>query len=118
MEPVGINDAPGEITGVTCPDCHGSIWTQKGTGGQIKFAYRIGHSYSPESFVESQATNVENALWAGVRALEEQASVSEVLAARAMRVNDRAAADRFEGRRRVATSNAEALRAMLVGERA
>ena len=32
MEPVGARDTAGEITGITCPECHGSIWLQTGEG--------------------------------------------------------------------------------------
>lgn len=28
MEAVGAHDAPGRLTGLTCPDCHGSIWLE------------------------------------------------------------------------------------------
>jgi len=102
MEPVGAKDTAGDVTGITCPDCHGSIWMQTGDGGEVSLVCRIGHSYSPESFAEIQAANVENALWAGVRSLEEQASLAGVMASRALRRNDPEARERFEHRRTVA----------------
>ena len=114
MEPVGAGDTPGEITGITCPDCHGSIWLQGGNGDAAAFTCRVGHSYSPEVFFEIQAANVENALWAGVRSLEEKASLAAVMASRAARFDDREAAERYEMRRQAAGENAETLRKLLL----
>lgn len=114
MEPVGARDTPGQVTGITCPDCHGSIWVQADAAGQITFACRIGHKYSPESFFEIQAENVENALWAGVRSLEEQAALAGVMAVRAGKVDDAQAVDRFEKRRQLAEEYAETLRGLLL----
>lgn len=114
MEMVGANDTDGHVTGITCPDCHGSIWLQRDESGAVAFTCRVGHSYSPESFFELQAENVENALWAGVRSLEEQASLSALMASRAKKIADDEASDRYERRRRLADGNAEILRKLLV----
>ena len=113
MEAVGIHDADGQVTGLTCPDCHGSIWMQ-GDGGELTFNCRIGHSYSPEAFFEIQSENVENALWAGVRSLEEQASMAAVMAARAERKEDDQARRRLERRRELANANADVLRKLIL----
>lgn len=114
MEPVGAEDAPGQVTGLTCPDCHGSIWLQSESDGSIMFACRIGHSYSPETFFDIQSENVENALWAGVRSLEEQVALSAAMASRAQRFRDTESAKRFEHRGRIAQQHGEALRTLLV----
>lgn len=110
---VGVHDAKGQVTGLTCPDCHGSIW-MTGDGGEVTFSCRVGHSYSPESFFEMQSENVENALWAGVRSLEEQASMAGVMAQRAGRLDDEQGRERFERRRELANINAERLRRLIV----
>lgn len=114
MEAVGALDTPGDVTGLTCPDCHGSIWLQTGKDGEVAFTCRVGHSYSPESFFELQSGNVENALWAGVRSLEEQASFAGVMASRSTKFGDAEAAGRYEARRRSANENAEVLRKVLL----
>jgi len=112
-EKVGAADIDGEVTGLTCPDCHGSIWLRAGPS-DVTFTCRVGHSYSPESFFEIQAGNVENALWAGVRSLEEQAALAEVMANRAEKMEDTAARDRFMGRRQLAAADADLLRKLLL----
>lgn len=113
MEPVGAKDTPGQVTGITCPECHGSIWLQTGAGGEVALTCRIGHSFSPETFYDTQAHNVEDALWAGVRSLEEQASLSEAMAIRAAKFDDPEAHERFERRRQLAVRNADALRTLI-----
>ena len=115
MEAVGARDTPGEVTGITCPECHGSIWLQTGKGNEVALTCRVGHSFSPDSFYEIQAENVENVLWAGVRSLEEQASLAGVMADRAARFDDDDAARRYARRRDIANDNAEALRKVILG---
>jgi two-component system, chemotaxis family, protein-glutamate methylesterase/glutaminase len=114
MEAVGARDTPGEVTGITCPECHGSIWLKNGDGGDASLTCRVGHAFSPESFYEVQSQNVENALWAGVRSLEEQASLAGVMAARASKFEDRDASRRYERRREIANENADALRKVIL----
>jgi len=111
--PVAAEDVEGRVTGLTCPECHGGIW-MRGAPDEITFSCRVGHSYSPEAFFELQAENVENALWAGVRSLEEQASLAETMASRAERARNESARDRYERRRAVAAGNAEVRRRLLV----
>lgn len=68
----------------------------------------------PETFFDTQSTNVENALWAGVRSLEEQATLSDAMAARALKQGDQEGHDRFQRRRQIAEANAGALRDLLL----
>lgn len=112
-ERVGARDIDGEVTGLTCPDCHGSIWLRS-RPGEVTFTCRVGHSYSPESFFEVQAGNVENALWAAVRSLEEQAALAGVMAGRAQKMNDMQGRDRYGARKDLAVRNAETLRKLLL----
>ena len=114
MEAVGALDTPGQVTGMTCPDCHGSIWLQRGEGGEVAMTCRVGHSYSPESFFEIQSENVENALWAGLRSLEEQSTLAGVMASRAEKFKDEAMAERYKLRSRVASEHADVLRKLLL----
>jgi two-component system, chemotaxis family, protein-glutamate methylesterase/glutaminase len=77
---------------LTCPDCHGPL--QEVTDGDLlRFDCLIGHRWSTASLSAFQRTDVENSLWAGLRALEEQAALNRRLAERSHRVHrDRAAA--------------------------
>jgi two-component system chemotaxis response regulator CheB len=112
-EAVGSHDHEGTVTGLTCPECGGSLWI-KSEPGDMTFHCRIGHALSPDSLFEVQAENVEGSLWAGVRALEEQATLAAFMAGRAAKRGDDDAHQRYEGRRRVALEHADALRKLLL----
>lgn len=111
----GAEDRSGTPTGFSCPTCGGVLW-ETSEGGRIEFACRVGHELSPESLLEEQAAALDGALWAALRALEEQASLSEELAARTQRHGDRLTSDRFSGRADAARRQARVLRRALLGE--
>ncbi len=66
----------------SCPECGGPVTTTD-EGGLLRFRCRVGHAWSEMSFVSGQAVEVEQALWAALRALEERGVIAERLAARA-----------------------------------
>ena len=109
---VGARDAPGTPSGIACPECHGVLWT--GPDKVPEFSCRIGHAYSLEELVEAHSVSMEAALWAGVRALREQASLANHIARRAERRGDRRVAARFETRAGTADEHAGRLETMLL----
>jgi two-component system chemotaxis response regulator CheB len=111
---VGARDAPGTPSGIACPECHGVLWT--GPDKVPEFSCRIGHAYSLEELVEAHLVSMEAALWAGVRALREQASLANHIARRAERRGDRRVAARFETRAGTADEHAGRLETMLLGQ--
>jgi hypothetical protein len=64
---------PGTASGLTCPECHGSIWELR-DGESVRFECRVGHAYGVDAFLEHQGERVEAALWTAVNTLEEGAS--------------------------------------------
>jgi two-component system, chemotaxis family, protein-glutamate methylesterase/glutaminase len=67
-------------TDLTCPECRGPI-SESHQGSMSEFRCRIGHRFSPETFLAAHAETRERALWAAVVALEEGADVARALAA-------------------------------------
>src|SRR5438477_2800197 len=68
-------------TDLTCPECRGPI--SESHNGQIsEFSCRVGHRYSPETFLAAHAETRERTLWAAVVALEEGAEAARDLATR------------------------------------
>lgn len=63
----------------SCPDCHGVLW-EVPDRGLPQFTCRVGHGYSLDSLGAEQDVAVEDALWAAVRALSEQASLARQMA--------------------------------------
>lgn len=63
--------ADGQSTRFTCPDCGGVLF-EYDEGTVERFQCSVGHAYSLESLVDGQARQVEHALWAAVRILEDR----------------------------------------------
>jgi two-component system chemotaxis response regulator CheB len=83
--PVAMPESPKEYTiesihtDLTCPECRGPI-TEFRRGPLSEFRCRIGHSYSPETFLATHAETRERALWAAIVALEEGTEIARDLA--------------------------------------
>jgi two-component system chemotaxis response regulator CheB len=66
-------------TDLTCPECRGPI-SQSGQSTVKEYRCRVGHRYSPETYVAAEVETRERTLWAAVIALEEAAQVMKALA--------------------------------------
>jgi len=73
----------GELSGFTCPECHGALWQMEEAGGMVRFRCRIGHAFAEESLQEAKGVSIEAALWTALTALEEQAAITWRMARRA-----------------------------------
>jgi two-component system, chemotaxis family, protein-glutamate methylesterase/glutaminase len=82
--PTGGDDAAGVPSGYTCPECHGVLWEQ-GEGDTFHFLCRTGHRLSPDSLLHQREREIEGALYAARRALQEQASLLHRLSERLRR---------------------------------
>jgi two-component system chemotaxis response regulator CheB len=110
LHDAGIGRPPGrDATGTryTCPDCGGVLFEERAEGLE-RFRCSVGHAYSIESLSEGQAEQLEHALWAAVRALEDRAVLLDRLAERGRRGGHHRAAGNFvrhaaDARERAAT---------------
>lgn len=85
----------GELSGFTCPDCHGSLWRIL-EGRIVRFRCRTGHAYTAEALLDELGESVERSLWASVRGLEENASLLEHLGRHLRDHNQPEAAAQYE----------------------
>lgn len=60
-------------SGLTCPECHGSLWELKSDAG-IRFECRVGHAYGVDALISEQGEAVEAALWSAINHLQERAA--------------------------------------------
>ncbi|GEJ55488.1 chemotaxis protein CheB [Anaeromyxobacter diazotrophicus] len=85
-QPVALGELEGEEPGlpaeIVCPQCQGSL-TLGEVGGFQVFRCHVGHAFSFESLAIEQSEEVERALWAAVRSLEESAAITRRARARA-----------------------------------
>jgi two-component system chemotaxis response regulator CheB len=84
----------GEGTRFTCPDCGGVLFEHV-EGTLVRFACSVGHAYSIEALAGGQGHELENALWAAVRALEDRAVLLGRLAERARGSRQHRSAETF-----------------------
>lgn len=95
-----------------CPDCGGVLWELDDNGG-LRFRCRIGHAYSARSLIAAEDGNLEDTLWAALRALEEQESLSRRLLERSAASGGRSES-RLRERMEEASRRADVLRDFLL----
>jgi two-component system chemotaxis response regulator CheB len=81
-------------TRFTCPDCGGVLFEHV-DGTLVRFACSVGHAYSIEALAGGQGHELENVLWAAVRALEDRAVLLGRLADRARGSGQHRSAETF-----------------------
>jgi two-component system chemotaxis response regulator CheB len=105
-----------EPSGLTCPECGGSLFEKPGDR-PLHFRCRTGHAYSPESLLSKQFNSLEGSLWAALRALEENASLSRRLEKKSREHGNSFSSKRYERRAQEAEKHAEALRKILIEDK-
>jgi two-component system chemotaxis response regulator CheB len=71
----------GAPAGLVCPLCQG-VLTEAHLGGFEHFRCHVGHAFTLDALIREQGEDVERALWAATRSLEESAGLSRRLAER------------------------------------
>jgi two-component system chemotaxis response regulator CheB len=72
---MGELDTIGQRVPLTCPECGGALWEMQEAGP--RFRCHTGHAYSIATLADEQSVQVEAALWAALRRLEESERVSQ-----------------------------------------
>lgn len=103
----------GNISKLTCPECHGALWEIKDED-LLRYRCHVGHAYSAESLTDGQSTMLEVALWSAVRALEEQMILARRIVQRSRKTNRMRAALVFERRALEAERNSAVIRELLL----
>jgi two-component system, chemotaxis family, protein-glutamate methylesterase/glutaminase len=110
----GARDDPcGRPAPFGCPQCGGALFEIKDRSVEERYRCRVGHAYSPRSLLDAQKTSLEDALWAAVRSLEEQADLCKRLAVRSRRQHLDRSAERLEARAAAALRRAEVVHVAL-----
>jgi two-component system chemotaxis response regulator CheB len=112
---VGASEpAPDRLpTRFVCPDCGGVLFAEH-HGHDETFVCSVGHAFSIESLQRGQADQVEMALWAAVRSLDDRAVLLRRLAARAHERGQTRSAGRWEAQARDHERRADLIRSIVV----
>ena len=111
-----VIDPKGAPSAYTCPECHGTLW-EVTEGNLLRYACRVGHSFSVESMLQDQSDSAERAVWAALRALEERADLSRRMAERSRMGGLHYVANRYTELAASAGSDAAVLRRLLLENR-
>jgi two-component system chemotaxis response regulator CheB len=102
----------GDPSALACPDC-GGVLNEVKEGDLLRFRCRVGHAFAPEALYQQQRVQLEGALWAALRALEEQAALGRRMATRARDLGQLKSAVRFEERAESSETQARLVRESL-----
>jgi two-component system, chemotaxis family, protein-glutamate methylesterase/glutaminase len=103
---------PGKPSEFGCPSC-GGVLNEVHDATVLRFRCRVGHAYGLASLSVDQQDKVEAALWAALRALEEQIALNRRLAHRARDRGHQRTAARFQEHEDAAREQAESIRELL-----
>lgn len=103
-------DGPTRPAELVCPLCHGVLSATK-VGSFEHFRCHVGHTFSRELLAQHQGEELERALWAAVRALEESSTLSKRLATSE---RDLDLQRRFSDKAATLSSHAETIRGVLL----
>ena len=115
QETLDSNARVGTPSAYSCPECGGVLWELQ-DGDLIRFRCRVGHAFSVESVLAAQTEQLENALWAALKTLEESASLSRSIAEQAHRRGQEWLARSFEEKSQEAEQRAVTIREVLKKE--
>ena len=91
----------------------GALWEQV-DGELVRYRCHVGHAYTADSMVGAHAALVETALWTAVRALEENAELSQRLAERSRKRGLERLAGRYDEAVRSAEVGSSTIRNLLL----
>lgn len=115
MDAIEDENRPGTPSAFSCPECHGVLWQVNGNEkGVLRFRCRVGHAYTAANLRVEQEIAVERALWAAMRALEEDASLAQRMAESAEKAKHKRLAVSYRERAEAKMEQAHTLRGLLV----
>jgi two-component system, chemotaxis family, protein-glutamate methylesterase/glutaminase len=100
---------------LNCPECGGALWETR-DGNVLQYRCHVGHGYTAQTLLNAHADRVEQALWAAVRILEENAALQRRMADRMRERGLKISTERFEAQAAEREEHANTLRAILTGE--
>ena len=86
LPPDGENAPETSVTGVTCPECAGSLEVRHEGRNSLRFLCRVRHTFSIEELLAGKEEKIESDLWAVVRSLAEFVALLTDLEVHARRV--------------------------------
>jgi two-component system, chemotaxis family, protein-glutamate methylesterase/glutaminase len=70
MDATDVLDQIGTRSALVCPECHGAMWDMKMK--PPRFRCHTGHAYSALTLLKLQTDEIEESIWAAIRALKDK----------------------------------------------
>lgn len=112
MSEIENDNRNGHPSAFACPECGGVLW-EMDDNDFLRFRCRVGHAFTARHLGAEQRHAIETALWAALRALEENASLHRRMADRSAKAHPSTAAG-FADRASNLSANARTLRDFLL----
>jgi two-component system chemotaxis response regulator CheB len=104
---------PGVPSVFGCPECGGVLW-EMDEDELIRYRCRVGHAFTADSLVTEQSVQLEAALWAALRGLEEKAALVHRLAERSRATGNSRIAARYGEQEDEARQHAAVIRELIL----
>ena len=104
--------AIGKPSTFVCPDCHGSLWEVLDSRPR-RFRCHTGHAFTARTLQEALATSGDEALWSGLRSLQERQILLRYMAEHDRASGDEPAAARLESAAQRLQRQGEVLRSLV-----
>ena len=113
MDAMNSGKHVGTPSAFSCPECGGVLW-ELHDGELLRFRCRVGHAFSIDSIVAAQSEQIEEALWAALKTLEESASLSHRLMKKAHQNGQEWLVRNFEEKLQEAERHAATIKQLLM----
>lgn len=105
----------GSLVPFGCPDCGGPLW-QIESDQVRRYRCHTGHGFTAKALLDGQNDALEQALWAAMRTMEEQANITATLAQDEKARGRTRTAEMYQERADVAKSHAKIIRQLLTDQ--
>jgi two-component system, chemotaxis family, protein-glutamate methylesterase/glutaminase len=82
MSHIPASHVPGEVAGLSCPECGGTLWEQT-HGSLSRYQCHVGHAFSEQSLLSGKSNTLDQTLWTAFRLMEERVTLLRKCIARA-----------------------------------
>jgi two-component system, chemotaxis family, protein-glutamate methylesterase/glutaminase len=105
-------DAIGQLSPLTCPACHGSLW-EINDPHVLRYRCHTGHAFAAETLTNQHTERVEDAVYTAIAALEEDIQLSKILEQRFTGRQQGTVAEQFRQKAEKALASATALKELV-----
>jgi two-component system chemotaxis response regulator CheB len=109
---MAADDELGTPSRFTCPECHGALW-EIDDESLLRYRCHVGHAFTAETMLATQARQAEELLWSLMRAHQERAALARRMAEQERAQNRDDLARQLQGRAEGYDEDAAVIRSLL-----